>query len=201
MRFGIKGNGTTKRVTLALLAGGLLAMGVADVLAGPNDFNRLKKDQSDIKKDGHDPTGPGREALQKPEEAYKSLPTSPAGNGVDWVEALRDGSIDPRWKKGDAEAAPTVMDVNIVREVKGSMPDVVYPHKQHTQWLTCSNCHPKIFVPKKGGNQISMAQNLMGKKCGVCHGKVAFPFSQCMRCHSGAPDKGKQAKVKKEGEQ
>jgi c(7)-type cytochrome triheme protein len=77
-----------------------------------------------------------------------------------------------------------VMDLNIVREVKGSMPDVVYPHKQHTEWLDCSNCHPKIFIPQKGANQISMASILLGQKCGVCHGKVAFPVSECRLCHS-----------------
>jgi c(7)-type cytochrome triheme protein len=77
-----------------------------------------------------------------------------------------------------------VMDMNIVREVKGSMPDVVYPHKQHTEWLDCSNCHPAIFVPQKGANQISMASILLGQACGVCHGKVAFPVSDCRRCHS-----------------
>jgi c(7)-type cytochrome triheme protein len=76
------------------------------------------------------------------------------------------------------------MDLNIVREVKGSMPDVVYPHKQHTEWLDCSNCHPSIFVPQKGANQISMASILLGQKCGVCHGKVAFPVSECRLCHS-----------------
>jgi c(7)-type cytochrome triheme protein len=79
---------------------------------------------------------------------------------------------------------PIVLDLNIVREVKGSMPDVVYPHKQHTQWLDCSNCHPAIFIPQKGANQISMASILLGEKCGVCHGKVAFPVSECRRCHS-----------------
>jgi c(7)-type cytochrome triheme protein len=76
------------------------------------------------------------------------------------------------------------MDLNIVREVKGSMPDVVYPHKQHTEWLDCSNCHPAIFIPQKGANQISMAAILLGQKCGVCHGKVAFPVSECRLCHS-----------------
>jgi c(7)-type cytochrome triheme protein len=76
------------------------------------------------------------------------------------------------------------MDLNIVREVKGSMPDVVYPHKQHTEWLDCSNCHPAIFIPQKGANQISMASILLGQKCGVCHGKVAFPVSECRLCHS-----------------
>jgi len=78
--------------------------------------------------------------------------------------------------------------LNIVREVKGSMPDVVYPHKQHTEWLDCSNCHPAIFIPQKGANQISMASILLGQKCGVCHGKVAFPVSECRKCHSKQKD-------------
>jgi c(7)-type cytochrome triheme protein len=92
--------------------------------------------------------------------------------------------MTPRWDRNDPAANAIVMDLNIVREVKGSMPDVVYPHKQHTEWLDCSNCHPAIFVPQKGANQISMASILLGQKCGVCHGKVAFPVSECRLCHS-----------------
>jgi len=30
------------------------------------------------------------------------------------------------------------------------MDHVRFPHKAHTQWLTCSNCHPQIFIPKLG---------------------------------------------------
>jgi c(7)-type cytochrome triheme protein len=87
------------------------------------------------------------------------------------------------------------MDLNIVREVKGSMPDVVYPHKQHTEWLDCSNCHPAIFVPQKGANSISMASILLGEKCGVCHGKVAFPVSECRLCHSKKKDLARPAQA------
>jgi len=65
---------------------------------------------------------------------------------------------------------------------------VVYPHKQHTELLDCSNCHPAIFIPQKGANQISMAAILLGEKCGVCHGKVAFPVSECRLCHSKKKD-------------
>ena len=43
---------------------------------------------------------------------------------------------------------------------------------------------PAIFTPQKGANQMSMAGILLGKQCGVCHGKVAFPVSECRRCHS-----------------
>ena len=33
-------------------------------------------------------------------------------------------------------------------------------------------------------NNISMASILLGEQCGVCHCKVAFPVSDCRRCHS-----------------
>jgi len=103
---------------------------------------------------------------------------------TDWVNSLESKKIIPRWDRVDANAESLVMDVNIVRVPRGSMPDVVFPHKQHTEWLECSNCHPAIFVPQKGANQISMAAILLGQKCGVCHGKVAFPISECKKCHS-----------------
>jgi len=162
------------------------------VIAGdPNAFNRLLKPQPQHNlpptKDGvHNPASPGAQALQSPADAFANLPKGKSGNYVDWVKALETGKIKPRYDRLDPKAKPVVMDLNIVREVKGSMPDVVYPHKQHTEWLDCSNCHPAIFIPQKGANQISMAAILLGKKCGVCHGKVAFPVtaSTCLRCHS-----------------
>jgi c(7)-type cytochrome triheme protein len=122
--------------------------------------------------------------LQTPREAFAALPDSKSGNYVQWNEAMDESLIEPRNSLTPVSTPPIVLDLNIVREVKGSMPDVVYPHKQHTQWLDCSNCHPAIFIPQKGANQISMASILMGEKCGVCHGKVAFPVSECRRCHS-----------------
>lgn len=156
---------------------------------GTNRFNRLMKPKSEWNpppsKDGiHDPENEGTELLQPPKAAFDSLPTAPSGNRIDWVKALHEGAINPRYDRLDPDAAPVVMDLNIVREVKGSMPNVVYPHKQHTEWLDCSNCHPAIFIPQKGANQISMASILLGQKCGVCHGKVAFPVSECRKCHS-----------------
>jgi len=157
--------------------------------ADPNAFNRLLPAQSKRNpppsEDGiHDPVNDGTAMLQTPREAFSQLPKTNSGNYVDWVKALDGAKIQPRYDRFDPKAEPMVMDLNIVREVKGSMPDVVYPHKQHTEWLDCSNCHPAIFVPQKGANQISMAAILLGEKCGVCHGKVAFPVSECTRCHS-----------------
>lgn len=158
-------------------------------LINVNSFNRLLKPQGQRNlpplEDGiHDPANDGTAVLQPPATAFGPLPKDPAGNGVNWVKALNDHDITPRYDRSNPQAQAAVMDLNIVREVKGSMPNVVYPHKAHTQWLDCSNCHPAIFIPQKGANQISMAAILMGQKCGVCHGKVAFPVSECRRCHS-----------------
>ncbi|MEH6472258.1 MAG: c(7)-type cytochrome triheme domain-containing protein [Halopseudomonas sp.] len=132
----------------------------------------------------HDPDNEGTFLLQAPREGMAGFAKGVGGNRVDWVKTLADGTIEPRYDRVDPNKRPFVMDLDIVREVKGSMPDVVYPHKQHTEWLDCSNCHPDIFIPKKGANQISMAAILLGQKCGVCHGKVAFPVTECKRCHS-----------------
>lgn len=158
-----------------------------------NSFNRLLKPvdkrNPPPSEDGiHDPANEGTPALLPPLAAFAKLPKSAAGNRVNWVESLNQKKIKPRSDRVDVNAEPVVMDLNIVREVKGFMPDVVYPHKQHTEWLDCSNCHPAIFVPQKGANAISMASILLGEKCGVCHGKVAFPVSECRLCHSKKKD-------------
>lgn len=162
----------------------------APAVAKPKvSFNRLMKSADERNpppiEDGiHDPDNEGVVLLQSPREGMQGFAKGISGNYVDWVKTLESGVIAPRFDRLDPAKKPFVMDLNIVREVKGSMPDVVYPHKQHTEWLDCSNCHPDIFVPKKGANQISMAAILLGQKCGVCHGKVAFPVTECKRCHS-----------------
>lgn len=159
----------------------------AQVLAPP--FNRTMRlpDTYNLPpaKDGfHDPGNDGINALHAPLDSFADLPRRNTGNRVDWVAALNDKKITPRWDRSDAQAEEMVMDMDIVRVPRGSMPNVVFPHKQHTQWLACSNCHPAIFIPQKGANQISMRLILNGEKCGVCHGKVAFSPSECRLCHS-----------------
>lgn len=166
----------------------MLAYGVA-AQDNPNAFNRLMTPPSERnappESDGiHDPAADGTLMLQPPREAFSGLPKSRAGNYINWSKAIEEGALTPRYDLHNPDANPVVLDLNIVREVKGTMPDVVYPHKQHTEWLDCANCHPAIFIPMKGANQISMASIMMGEKCGVCHGKVAFPVSECRRCHS-----------------
>ena len=174
---------------LVVALGATLLTHVVIAQENPNAFNRLMTPPSERnappESDGiHDPTSDGTLMLQPPRDAFAALPKSRAGNFVNWSKAIENGDIEPRYDIHNPDANPIVLDLNIVREVKGTMPDVVYPHKQHTQWLDCANCHPAIFIPMKGANQISMAAIMMGEKCGVCHGKVAFPVSDCRRCHS-----------------
>jgi c(7)-type cytochrome triheme protein len=64
------------------------------------------------------------------------------------------------------------------------MPAVKFPHRQHTLWLDCSNCHNGLFKDKIGANKFSMVAILNGEQCGLCHGAVAFPLTECNRCHS-----------------
>jgi len=156
-----------------------------------NTFNRLmKKPQAKNlppAEDGiHDPDNDNTHVLQPPKIAYDGLPTTPFGNYVDWVKALDTNLLQPRYDRFDPTIEPLVMDLDIVREVKSTVPDVVFPHKPHTQWLHCSNCHPKIFIPQRKANVMNMSGILLGQQCGVCHGKVAFPVTtqSCTKCHS-----------------
>lgn len=160
-------------------------------VSAANVFNRLLKKEkmknAPPTEDGiHDPANDGTHVLQPPLVAFEGLPTTEFGNYVNWVKALNEGLINPRYDRFDPTVEPLVMDLDIVREVKASVPDVVFPHKPHTQWLHCSNCHPKIFIPQRNANVINMSAILLGQKCGVCHGKVSFPITtkSCKMCHS-----------------
>ncbi len=156
-----------------------------------NTFNRNLKKETNINaappEDGiHDPANDSTHVLQPPKEAFSGFITSKFGNHVDWVKTLEEGKINPRWDRINPTEEAFVMDMDIVREVKSSVPDVIFPHRQHTEWLSCANCHPAIFIPQQNANQFSMSSILLGKDCGVCHGKVSFPVTtkSCGLCHS-----------------
>jgi len=135
----------------------------------------------------YDPNNPSLSVLQAPAEALGPLPPAAAGNYVDWVGALNRGLIDPR-KGVNADTQMNVVDMNVLMTRTASMPNVKFPHREHTQWLACTNCHPAIFLPKKDGNPVNMYSILKGEFCGVCHGKVAFPVTDCFRCHNTPQD-------------
>jgi len=60
----------------------------------------------------------------------------------------------------------------------------VFPHGKHTAWLDCNDCHPHLFnIKRKFTEGFRMTSNLDGEYCGVCHTGVAFPMTDCKRCH------------------
>ena len=132
--------------------------------------------------DVHDPDNEGITLLQEPRDILFDLQRDRLGK-IHWVEALNKGIIAPR--KGLSEKAELPeLDLDIVMTQTAAMPHVRFPHKAHTQWLACGNCHPDIFVQKAGANDITMTKVMEGEFCGRCHGKVAFSWFACERCHS-----------------
>ena len=84
----------------------------------------------------------------------------------------------------------------------GSIPRVLFPHKPHTQWMSCEACHDRIFVPQVDANPINMGKILEGEYCGLCHGAVSFPLTECNRCHNTHPASlGKEGAAAGEGAQ
>lgn len=137
-----------------------------------------------LAKDGvHDPRSRAVKILQPPSEALSNLSPDYAGNQVRWVQALDKGEIRPR-EKLFPQTVVRKLDQDIILDVQGAMPAVRFPHRQHTEWLDCANCHDGLFKMQTGGTKITMFNILQGEQCGVCHGAVAFPLTECMRCHS-----------------
>lgn len=121
--------------------------------------------------------------LQEPADALSKLTPDYAGNLVLWVKALEKGEINPRANL-NPNTEVRVLDQDILLDLQGGMPIVRFPHKQHTLWLDCANCHEHLFKSKAGANKYSMLAILNGEQCGVCHGAVSFPLTECFRCHS-----------------
>ena len=178
---------------LAFAGGGVLLLVLA-AGATAQDNRRWKP----LAADGvHDPAGPAVKQLQAPGDALQKLPAATSGNLVGWGAALQQGLIKPRAgadPKSGTDA--TVFDSDILLNPNGSQRPVRFPHKDHTQWLDCTNCHDTLFKMEKGASRISMARILEGEQCGVCHGAIAFPLTDCKRCHS-APWSVAPARVRK----
>lgn len=135
-------------------------------------------------KDGlHDPQNPAIEVLQEPAEALGVLAPDTAGNKVNWVTSIEEGLIQPRSSLTD-KRKPRVLNSTVLMKNTLPMRFVRFPHRAHTQWMSCKTCHEKIFIPEVDANPISMGRILEGKDCGICHGAVSFPLTECDRCHN-----------------
>ena len=114
------------------------------------------------------------------EQALELLPKDSMGQ-PDWVAALRDGVVMPRAMDSDDRNAE-VFKLDFFLKGANPMFDAFFPHSSHLQWMGCESCHPAVFKYKD--NDISMATINQGQFCGACHGKVAFPATNCKRCHT-----------------
>lgn len=146
---------------------------------------RAQQINPSLAKDGlHDPATPAIKLLQEPREALANMPRDTTGNGVLWVKALRQGLIEPRTNILP-DTPIRVLDQDVIMPRTAEAPLVLFPHRQHTEWLDCSNCHESLFKSKAGTTPgLNMFAILQGEFCGRCHGAVAFPLTECNRCHS-----------------
>jgi len=168
----------TSRSSAALTIGTLLAV-VSSL--GAETWKPLSDDGL------HDASNPSLEILQEPAEALIILQSDTAGNKVNWVTALQNNEIHPRGSlSGDVE--PEILDLDIIMTSTLPLPNVIFPHRPHTEWMRCETCHEELFVSVTGANQINMGNILRGEYCGLCHGAVSFPLTECNRCHSVRPE-------------
>lgn len=130
----------------------------------------------------HDPSSPAIALLQEPGEALAALPRDGAGNQVDWMAALDRGLIRPRSSVSPGFEV-RMRTTEVLRRETANQLMVVFPHRQHTAWIDCVTCHDGLFEMKAGATRMNMLQILSGEKCGQCHGAVAFPLTECARCH------------------
>lgn len=127
----------------------------------------------------HDRSTEAVRLLQNPSAALRGFPRANSGNLVDWVAALDQGLIRPRGRGLE------VLETDVLLVDTKTMPVVVFPHRPHTEQLVCGNCHDWLFKKQAGATDITMADIAKGRSCGMCHGKVAFPATECFRCHNG----------------
>lgn len=131
----------------------------------------------------------GREVKEnRKTRKYLSLLPRYGYNSVepDWMKSFNEGIIKPRTSLDDTDDFDFSFDLDIEFRVRDEvpLPNVIFPHKQHTQWLFCNSCHPEIFKMQAGSNPVTMFEIFQGKFCGVCHGRVAFSPQYCSRCHN-----------------
>lgn len=153
---------------------------LASVVVGAGNWKLLKDDGL------HDPSNPAVEVLQEPGEALSVLVPDTAGNKVDWVQSLQQGLIDPRPSLVGSRV-PEIRDTSVIMKNTYPLLYVRFPHKPHTQWMSCDMCHDRIFLPQEDANPINMGKILEGEYCGLCHGAVSFPLTECNRCHNTDP--------------
>ena len=92
------------------------------------------------------------------------------------------------WLPPPAQAEYADVILNRRAEAEGMRP-VIYPPWFHRIRFRCKVCHHDLgFEMRAGANDITMADIIDGKFCGMCHnGEIAWSVENCDVCHSGKP--------------
>lgn len=117
----------------------------------------------------------------------KNMPTEKFGNGINWEKAGTDGKIKMIDYIEGLSVKQSPMKIPLDKKIKPAldgMPTIIFSHTKHTVWSGCELCHPEIFPIKKGHTTYGMDDIFDGKFCGTCHKTVAFPTTDCHRCHN-----------------
>ncbi|MHB1591091.1 MAG: c(7)-type cytochrome triheme domain-containing protein [Sulfuricella sp.] len=136
----------------------------------------------------HNPSNTALNQLQNPADALSKLPPDTSGNQVDWLKALEQGKIHPRtniYPETKVKVLDKSQPPDVLMKNTGELAMVRFPHEKHSEFLDCSNCHEGLFKSKAGATPgLNMFAILQGEYCGRCHGAVAFPLTECNRCHN-----------------
>lgn len=139
-------------------------------------------------KDATDAAQMEKEAKQAFLAMTKGLPRSPYGNKVDWNKAEEEKKISVK----DFIEGISFPNKDLVKNTRDEprnptlpgLPGIIFSHSSHASWIGCGMCHPEPYALASGETKMTMKDITSGKFCGVCHGKVAFPLSDCSNCHS-----------------
>jgi len=78
------------------------------------------------------------------------------------------------------------------RRDQAHIPPAQFAHSSHKSGnMACSDCHPSIFIPIAGSNDITMVKNMNGDFCGKCHNGAtdsplaSWDLTNCKKCHVG----------------
>ena len=117
----------------------------------------------------------------------EGFPGGRFGNGIDWEATEKQKRI----QVSDTLAGVSIKrksleipkDYDIEAKVP-TLPEIIFSHRKHAVWSGCELCHPDLFTVRRGSTKFTMEEIFKGRYCGACHGTVAFPSTDCQRCHT-----------------
>jgi len=115
--------------------------------------------RADIATRFYDRDNPGFSRLQRAGEALDGMPRTRRHTRLDERAAL--ASIAPR-QRIDGAPRPAPLDLDVVMRNTKQMPNVRFPHRAHTEWLDCGNCHTGAVRREGRGTAIRMEDIIRG---------------------------------------